>query len=444
MATKYWKGAAVAIVQKDTITIANTWATSDTATVTINGKDLTLTVGTDTTTANVATALKEMINGDTQTGTGDHTFSQTGNNVGEFARLTASVSGSVVTVAADDAGVPFTMTASESTGGDGTATRAASVANAGPHVLSTVDNWSGDAVPADGDDLIFDGGSTSDVLYDLGGLAIQPATITITSDFTGKIGLPKTNTDEADLPYDEYRADYLTFANDTGTATTTLTVGDGNGQGSQRIKINFADCDTVTANIYGTSTRLESGTPVILLYGTVSTNVLNVYRGDVGFSFYEGETGHLATLRVGYIDNQLGDSAVVIGNDCDLGDATISMSGGTLVTNSANGTGTVSIFGGEFTARAGAHASITVDEGSCFYRSTGILTTLAVGNGGTADFSRDNSTRTVTNASMIAGGTILDPFKTVTWSNGIDLTRSQIADVTLDLGPHITITPSAI
>lgn len=444
MAAKYWLGRGVAIAHKDTITMANTFAATDTVTVTINGKDLTVTLGTDVTTTQVATAVKEMINGDTQTGTGDHTFSTTGNLVGEFARLTATSSGAVVTVTADDAGVPFTMTATESTAGTGTATRASSVANAGPHVLTTVDNWSGDAVPVDGDDLIFDGGSSSDVLYDLGGLAIQPASVTITSDFTGKIGLPKTNVDDPNLPYDEYREDQLTFANDTGTAATTVNIGDGTGQGSQRIKIDFADCDTVTANIYGNSSRLETGTPVILLNGTVSTNILNVYRGDVGWSFYEGDTGHLATIRVGYIDNQAGDAAVVIGNDCDLGDATITMSGGVLTTNSANGTGSVTIFGGEFTPRSGAHAAITVDEGTCFYRSTGTLTTLAIGGGGTADFRRDNSGRTVTNASINAGGTYLDPFKTVTLSNGLDFNRCSVADCTVDFGPHVTLTPSTI
>ena len=137
MATIKWQGTAPAVAQVDTITVADTWATGDTASITIGDATLTLTVGTDDTTAQVATAIKEMINGDTQTGTGDHTFSDTGDNRGEFEDITATVDGSVVSCTADNAGEPFTMTATEVTAGDGTATRAASTASSGPNHWDT-------------------------------------------------------------------------------------------------------------------------------------------------------------------------------------------------------------------------------------------------------------------------------------------------------------------
>ena len=96
MAEPRWLGAAVDIAEVYTILFANTWASADTYTLTINSKDIGLTLGAgNTATTDVATAVKEMINGDAAT-ISTHTRSQTGNNVGEFARLTATASGSTL------------------------------------------------------------------------------------------------------------------------------------------------------------------------------------------------------------------------------------------------------------------------------------------------------------------------------------------------------------
>ena len=48
MGTVVHRGGAVGVKQVDTITVANTWATSDTVTLTINGRDLLITIGSDT------------------------------------------------------------------------------------------------------------------------------------------------------------------------------------------------------------------------------------------------------------------------------------------------------------------------------------------------------------------------------------------------------------
>jgi hypothetical protein len=72
------------------------------------------------------------------------------------------------------------------------------------------------------------------------------------------------------------------------------------------------------------------------------------------------------------------------------------------------------------------------------------VTTWNVSDGGTLDYSRDMRSRTVTNANVYAGGAVLDPHKTVTFTNGVDLVRCGLADVTLDVGTHLTLTPSAI
>lgn len=445
MATRRWNGRAVPVAQVDTITVADTWATADTATITINGKDLVLTVGTDATTAQVATAIKEMINGDSQTGTGDHTFSTTGNLLGEFSRLTATVANSVVTVTADDKGKPFTMTATETTAGDGTATQATATSATGPNHWSDADNWSGDTVPVDGDTVVFDFGDVG-CLYGLS-TGIQPAALIITQGYTGTLGLPDTNEDDTTYPYDEYRTKYLTFGNDAGTGATAVTIGEGEGQGSGRLKLDFADCTVVTINVRNSGQRADAdeGTPSILIVNTDSAQILNLQKGDVGVAYFDGEAAHLATLRVGYLENQEGDSQLVCGDGCDLTDADIDITGGVVSIDSTTSGGTIALNGGELTALSGAHAAITIDAGTVYYRSTGTITTLLVGGGGGFDCRRDNRGRTITNISLYENSSFFDPQKTVTATNGFDLVRASIPTLTaFDVGTNLTLTPSAI
>jgi hypothetical protein len=441
MAKRRWLGRAIPVAHVVSFDVTGTWATGDTATITINGKDLTLTAGTVASTAEIALDIAAMINGDAPNV--DETRSETGNNVGEFARITAAAASGKVTLTADDKGVPFTISLSESTAGDGTLTNlAVDTAATGPHHFDDPDNWSGDAVPVDGDDIVFDSGDV-DCLYGLDQSGVTPAGITVTQGYTGRIGLPEKNEDESQLPYDEYREQYLKLGNSGDATTTNISIGDGPGAGSGRIKIDSGD-GQVVLNVFGGGQREETAVPALLWKGTHTANVVNVNRGDVGVAFFAGESAHLATLRVGYIDTQAGDSSVLCGDGVDLADAQLEISGGTVVIDSATGSGSIDMIDGELTVISGEHAEIEIDGGTCYYRSTGTLTDVRVGGGGTLDFTRDNRGRTVTNCELHARGTIRDPFKTVAWTGGVDLTRASLAEVTLDLGTHLTLTPSAI
>ena len=57
MATKYWTASAVQQYDRWDGTVAGTWAAGDTATITINGKSLVVTIGSLVTTAQVATTI---------------------------------------------------------------------------------------------------------------------------------------------------------------------------------------------------------------------------------------------------------------------------------------------------------------------------------------------------------------------------------------------------
>jgi hypothetical protein len=439
VATRTFLGRAAPVPQRSTLTLGGTWLETETLTMTINGKSLVLTIGGTVTTTVILDNILVMLTGSGSFGTG-YSAIGSGATVGEFKQLTfEKTSATVLTITGAADGRPFTLATTESSTSGTVSDATVSGTGTGPHHANNVDNWSADTLPVTGDDIVLDGLSTSALKYALDGLAIQPNSIVQTSDYTGEIGLPKVNTDNPSYPYDEYLVDALTFADDANTNTTTCTIGSGNGPGSPRTKINFADCTGVTINVQRTGQSAETGIPALLLQFSDSATILNVNRGDVGVAFYEGEDGHLATLRVGYIDNPAGDANVVLGKDADIADATITVSGGTLTTNSANGSGTVTMLGGIVTVNAGAYASIVIDAGTCYYQSPGTLASAIIGSDATLDFSRDLQTRIVSACAIHNRGTIRDPNRTVTWTTDIDIVRCSLLEVTLDIGTHLSV-----
>jgi hypothetical protein len=110
--------------QIDTVTIALTWATADTIVLTIGSQSVTVTIGGDTTTQEVALTLKQAFNGETITdGTATVDPAAGAVSLSNFADLVATVSESVVTITGAK-GVAFSLSVVETTAGDGTATEA--------------------------------------------------------------------------------------------------------------------------------------------------------------------------------------------------------------------------------------------------------------------------------------------------------------------------------
>src|SRR5687767_13046576 len=138
MATKVWAGNAHATKQITTLTVAGTWAAADTETLTINGKDIIITIGNGTTTAQVATSIKDAWNATSRLdGQGDTTNTSNvgGQEFGEFSEAEAviySTSTSVVRIIGRTAGRPFTLTSAAVTAGDGDVTLATAQAATGP------------------------------------------------------------------------------------------------------------------------------------------------------------------------------------------------------------------------------------------------------------------------------------------------------------------------
>lgn len=426
MSTRRWLGSAQGEAQVTEYVFGGTWEATDVIICTIGTKAFDTVAGSTTITTLIDTlvtawnALDEDV-------------------YPEFAGITASRSSNSLVLTADDEGIPFTCTVSTTETGGGAAdaqtidggTSSAgidSTACTGPNFWSVAANWSGGAVPVNSDDVVIENTDVS-ILYGLGQSAVTLTSLTIRQSFTGQIGLPQVNEDGG---YSEYRADQLAIG------ATTVKIGEGDGSGSSRIKINFGSVQMATT-VYNSGTRAEEGLPAILLKGTHASNVLEVYQGSVGVAMLAGEVATIATLSVGYTTSVELDAQVTCSSGVTL--TTANVSGGSLQLNA--GLTTLSMLAGTVEVFAGNITTVTVDGGTFYYRGTGTITTLTISDGGTVDFSRDMSTRTVTNAlQMHKGATLKDPNAGVTYSAGIKVNRVGLDEVSIDVGVNRTITPS--
>ena len=429
------------MAQKETITIGGTWVAADTMTVTCNGRSIVLTIGTTVTTTQIATELAAAL-GSTSTalGTG-YSVTERGPNIAEFRDFVSgetapAASSSTVVLIGRTKGQPYTITVSKSST-SGTVSTATTIAASGPNHFSTAANWSGSTVPVDSDDIVFDGGNV-DCLYGLAQSSVSPASITITMGYTGRIGLPDTNVDDAAYPYNEYRDKYLALGTSSDSVTQALTIGGGDGQGSSRIKIDSGSgqCQLVVLN---SGVSELQGVPAILWKGTHVSNTATISKGNVGIAYFAGETAAIMTTKLGFRTNQTADSSLFIGSGVTL--TTVEQTGGTLTTNAAVTTMTLS--GGSWRHLSGVAVTVTITGGYCSYESTGTLTTLTLA-GGELDFRANQRGRTITNADMFAGASFRDPAGTVTFTNGIDLNRTNLQGVTLEIPNNKRITVGGV
>lgn len=354
MATRTWIGSAAATYDVWTGTVANTWATSDTATITINGKTMTVTIGSLVTTAEVATTIKQAFNGEAFTDT-TATVSPAAADMPEFGELTATVSGSVVTFTADTVGVPHTLSMAESTAGTGTFTGAHATTATGPNYWTDTDNWAEGSVPTTGDDVYID--RPVSILYGLDNNGDTLASLFISERFTSSayIGLPLRNSNG----YEEYREDYLKVS------ITALDIYAKSG----RIKINVGTAQT-TANIFSSGSTAETDRSAIQLLGTHASNAVNVYGGDVGIARNSGEVSTVATLK------QTGGT-VECGSGVTL--TNVTKTGGTLTVKSS--TTTLISEAGTLVVNGGTQTAITVLTGNVTLTGSTTVTTLRQGGG---------------------------------------------------------------
>jgi hypothetical protein len=422
VANNVFRGDAKNVYQETDYVFGGTWETTDIVNVVINNKTLAVVAGSATTATVVSTVVTAFNAVDTDL-------------YPEFADITASADTTTLTLTSDVAGVPFTCTISTTETGGGAAdaqtidggtssTGTTSTANSGSNNWDTASNWTAATAPADTEDVYIENSSVG-IYYGLSNANTELTSLNIGANYTGHIGLPVFNT----AGYREYRDTFLRVD------STTVNIGYGEGQGSQRLKLDLGTSDAFTVNVLRTANPIEDGVPSLLLKGGLAGCTLNVRQGSVGVAFFPGETAVIPTIRIGSQENPASDVDLILGTGCTL--TTITQSGGTLTVNS-NVT-TLTVYSGEVNVLAGAITTLTLETGRAYITSTGTITTLTIGTGATADFSRDPRARTITNCSIAPGGTLLDPYKSITFTNPFSLTRCGLDAVRLDLGESISI-----
>ncbi|MFZ5829143.1 MAG: hypothetical protein ACOY3P_03610 [Planctomycetota bacterium] len=424
MSTRIWEGGAAAVAQVDTLTVGGTIETSDVFSITIGNKTLSV-VGGSATAATVAAAIVSAWN------------ALSAEDYPEFAEITAAEgSGGTLTLTADVPGVPFTVSVATTESGGGAADdqtfgRAATVANSGPKDWNTAANWSGGAVPVNSDDVIIDLPDV-EILYGLAQSAVTLSSLKIVANQSLLIGLPRVN----ESGYPEYRDTYLAIG------ATACTVEQRGSRSVTRLKLDTGSAQaTLVVNGTGSEVGDEADVPAMCWKGTHASNAVTVNRGSLGIACLPGEVATAAAIDIGYQSIVESDSYVWCGAGCTL--TTVEKIGGNLRADASLTTLTQT--GGNTTTRAAAAiTTANIDGGTLYHESSGTITTANIGSGAALDLRRDMRSRTVTNANLYSGGAIYDPGKSVTWTNGIDVLRAALTAVTLDIGSHLTITPSAV
>ena len=340
----------------------------------------------------------------------------------EFGEVSATTDDTYVYLTANTPGTPFTSTSS-ATGTSAALTTSTTTANKSRNDWSDTLNWAGGTVPVDTDDVIVENTDQS-ILYGLDQSSINLVTLTIRETFTGTIGLPNINPNG----YYEYRSTVLTFAE---VATLTITHNSGDPAQRFRITVGDNDCDLI---VNGPVDSAPSTYGVVEWDAGTGTHTVAVNNGSVAIAPDTQDSVTVSTLKAV-------DSAVNTGPNATVTTATLDGQSSAIFGKSP---ATLTLNGGSYAQiQSGAATTLTITRGQVVWQG-GNITTLTVSPTSSISFDEDKAAITVTNTTLHYNGTLLDGNKRVTYTNGIDLYECGIEEVTLQLGKHFTVTPSAI
>jgi hypothetical protein len=308
------------------------------------------------------------------------------------------------------------------------------IGGTGSQSLATTANYSTGALPAAGDTLWFQQGSSTidSGLTALAAIAI--AGINVTAGFGGTIGTNGNSPDAMSL---------------NGGAT----VNNINAPNCSRIVIDFGT-QTHTTTVISTGVAADAPLEAVRLRGGSTSSILYVTGGTVGVcTSRPGLTANLAEFDVsGGGTTGTAQFNSNSGGTLNLGPgvtwAAGNQKGGTLTTFTGT-SGTLKQWAGTLTT--GGTAKITTLDigGSAVINhrpaSGSAVDTLIVQGSGSADWSQDPAPFTITNAVKIYRGASLFVFDQAnsTFTAGLDCIECGLEDVTLELGKGITISVAA-
>lgn len=404
MATRRWCGRAGAVPQVTTLT-PGTVSVGSTFTVEINERAVTVTAAT-TVVADVTALLVAAL---------------TAAAYPEFEEVTWTDSTTHVTATGPDDGTPFTLTLTAGGTGSPTFGDATTTSPSGPNWWDAAANWRENSVPVSSDDVTIDEGP--DILFGLDQSAVDLASLSITDNFTGEIGRPRsTNLADPDAGYPEYRDQRLKI----GATVVTIS------SPSRRLRLDL-DTTQTAVTVNDTGAAASAGEHALDLVGAHASNVLRVNRGDVGVAPYAGDTATFPTITVAFRTQRDGDADVTLGAGLTV--TSVEQSGGAVELNCAVTTytkegGSLERFG------TGTVGTLYNRVGECRDAGTGTITTLH--QAGT--YVRQGlAPLTVTTATVYGGSVTRDPLGKVTWTNPVNLSECSLSGGPDDAQPAAAV-----
>lgn len=400
MATITYVGKARTTAQVSTYTVVSGSDTT-TYTLTCNGKTATYTASAGNNATVIATALAA---------------AWALREEPEFTELTLTDGlAGVLTITGPDTGKPFTVTASVS-GGAGTLTAATPTAASSPYHLNKTANYSGAALPVNGDVLVVE--DEVSILWELDALTSITFQLDRRASHAGRIGLPPLDEDGG---YPQYRPRHLE------SAATTHKVRQAGGDGPYQVRLKSTAGSAVTLTVTGDGAADE----ILEVFGLPASSVLNVAGSGVAVAPLTGQTATVATLLAN-------NAAVRLGAGVTLTTATLT--GGSAVLGCGWTTLNMDRGAQALVVLAAAGGTTNADDGAITWRSTGNLGTVVLGTGAFLDLSGAPSAVTVTALTLSENSGLTDPAGRITRPYDLVLNRTEIGRVSLDVGTHRTIT----
>jgi hypothetical protein len=409
MAERRWRGGATPIAQVNTFAFAGTWETDDIVRVTIGSKSVDITAGSATTATVVSTVAAAWAALDAA-------------DYPEFAEITPSANGTTLTLTATEAGIPFVATLTPLEAGGGAAgaqtiegagvatTGTAATASSGPRHWNTAANWTGGAVPANGDDAYLED-NEDNISFGLAQSGVTLANLYVLASFEGTLGLP----DDNEAGYPEYRDTYLAIG------ATIQYIGEGPGTGSGRIRINNGAAQTALV-VRNTGSPLDDNTGAVVWKGTHASNVVSCFGGSLDIAHNNEEVATVATLRVANAEVRVGEGTTL---------TTCYQEGGTVLCHAAFTT--LHKSSGTFNHTGGNITTVNNNTGAFAWHSAGTIATYNGFAGSSLEAGLDIRTRALTACNLYSQSRLADPAKTIAFT-ALSLKGCKLNEVDLDVG----------
>jgi hypothetical protein len=406
VANDIWQPKQQARAQVGTLTVT-TADTGGTITVTVGGTKSVVvtpsTTDTTTTAAEIAAACAASAEG-------------------EFAEITWESALAVVTFTGPDDGAPITVAKTD--GGTNATTLATTVTPLSPHDINDAANWSLGAVPTGADVAVFEAGDV-DALYNLAALTAVAFDVIRRATFTGRIGLPDV---DEQFGYREYRDTHLE------TAGTSIQVQQAPGDDAGQVRIRATAAGATAVTVTGSGASGTPGGEPVEVYGLASTSTVNVANAGVAVGPETDRAATVATVRGVNATVRLGPAVTATTVNLTDCDALILCSYTTLTVDRG---GTCEVAG------AAVGTTTEIEEGTVLWKSTGTFGTLDVGSDGVMDLAQAPAEVTPTAITLNEGAELNDPAERLARPYDVNLTRTQLDRVTMDLGTHYALTVAA-